>query len=172
MLYNLTNEEFRIRQLQRMLRSLSTALGDAMLSANVTGSFDHITERALRHFQQENKLPVTGIANLDTWNEIVRQFRREEALRGPVLPAPIGPEVSFKSRRGEVSDTNMILQIMLNALRTRYNYAKIPVSGIYDRLTGEAVLIFQRANSLPETGIADRKTWQKLTAEYNSSYAE
>ena len=172
MLYNLTNEEFRIQQLQRMLRFLSTALDDTLLNTNVTGSFDHITERALRHFQQLNKLPVTGIANLDTWNEIVRQFQREEALRLPILPAPIGSEVGFTSRRGEASDTNMILQIMLNALRTRYNYAKIPVSGIYNRMTSEAVLVFQAANGLPETGIADRKTWQMLTSEYNSVYAE
>ncbi|MGN1410079.1 MAG: peptidoglycan-binding protein [Eubacteriales bacterium] len=172
MLYDLTNVEFRTRQLQRMLRFLSAALGDALLNANVTGSFDHITERAVRHFQQSNKLPVTGITDLDTWNEIVRQFRREESLRQPVLPNPIGSDVGFTSSRGEVSDTNMILQIMLNALRTRYNYRKIPVSGIFERLTGDAVRLFQAANGLPETGIADRVTWQKLAEEYNSAYAE
>ena len=42
----------------------------------------------------------------------------------------------------------------------------VPVDGIFDDRTEEALLEFQRMKGLPETGSADRSTWDALFAEY------
>ncbi len=42
----------------------------------------------------------------------------------------------------------------------------IPIDGIYDTKTREAVSEFQRINSLPVTGTVDRITWDLLLLEY------
>ena len=42
----------------------------------------------------------------------------------------------------------------------------VPVDGIYGDRTREAVEEFQRMMGLPVTGVADRRTWELLFAEY------
>lgn len=42
----------------------------------------------------------------------------------------------------------------------------VPVDGIFDTETEEALTEFQRAYGLPATGRADRETWELLYAEY------
>ncbi len=42
----------------------------------------------------------------------------------------------------------------------------IPIDGIFDTRTREAVEEFQRMMALPVTGVADRRTWELLFAEY------
>ena len=66
MTFDLSKEENRVRQVQTMLRYLSFALDEPIYTVNVTGKYDKQTENAVRHFQAKNKLPVTGIVDLDT----------------------------------------------------------------------------------------------------------
>lgn len=44
-----------------------------------------------------------------------------------------------------------------------------PIDGIYDTATREAVLAFQRAERLPETGVVDTATWELLFRRYEES---
>ena len=172
MTFDLSKEENRVRQVQTMLRYLSFALDEPIYTVNVTGKYDKQTENAVRHFQAKNKLPVTGIVDLDTWNALSAQYVRENERRAPVLLYPIGTSADYVTPQGEVSDVVLILQAILNSLRTWYDYEHIPPSGIYERKTADAVRLFQSANSLPMTGSADRETWQRLAREYNSAYGE
>ena len=45
----------------------------------------------------------------------------------------------------------------------------VPTDGIFDTDTRDAVIIFQSKAGLPETGIADKETWDALFAEYLTS---
>ncbi len=47
------------------------------------------------------------------------------------------------------------------------NLLPIPVDGIFDTRTREALSEFQRMMGLPVTGIADKVTWDTLFAEYD-----
>ncbi len=47
----------------------------------------------------------------------------------------------------------------------------VPLDGIYESETRQAVLAFQNANGLSPTGIVDRETWNKLREEYERSVA-
>ena len=41
-----------------------------------------------------------------------------------------------------------------------------PIDGIFESDTENAVASFQRANGLPETGVADKETWDRIFEEY------
>ena len=44
-----------------------------------------------------------------------------------------------------------------------------PLDGIFEAATEEALRAYQRSAGLPETGIADAQTWERLYADYVSS---
>ena len=59
------------------------------------------------------------------------------------------------------------LQHMLNHLaRTIQALPRLAETGIFDEETLEAVMIFQRDNNLPVTGIVNQVTWDTITALY------
>ena len=43
---------------------------------------------------------------------------------------------------------------------------RVPVDGIFDSATGNAVAEFQRTHGLPVTGVADKATWDAIFEEY------
>lgn len=59
------------------------------------------------------------------------------------------------------------LQFMLNELRrVNPNLPELVLSGIFDELTLEAVMVFQRDMGLPVTGIVDQAVWDAITAAF------
>lgn len=172
MFVNVTDEKGRIGILQRMLRYLSFAKDEEGIRADVSGTFDSRTASAVRNYQASRGLPVTGTADLDTWNTIRDEYERETALREPVYIRPIPNNADYSTKPAERSDIVVILQAILGALRQRYDFPPVPISGIYTPQTVEAVRIFQSANGLEPTGTADRGTWQRLSDEYNSFYLD
>ena len=48
----------------------------------------------------------------------------------------------------------------------------LPVSGVWDPNTKEALIAFQKKNGLPPTGVADQKTWNLLYEQYLASVEE
>ena len=166
--YDHRNEENRVRALQEMLRTVARLSGDMTLSTAVDGNFDNGTENALRAFQRKYGLTENGEADLATWEKLREIYTLYLLENSP--PDPIMPFYSGKMRvlPGEKSHLVMILQIMLAALRVLYDgYGELPISGVYDGATGEAIRQFQKANLLSATGEVDLMTWNRLAAEYN-----
>lgn len=59
------------------------------------------------------------------------------------------------------------LQRMLKQLaRRRPALPALAVTGIFDELTLEAVMVFQRDHPLPVTGIVDAETWEAIVGAY------
>ena len=48
----------------------------------------------------------------------------------------------------------------------------IPLDGIWESDTRDAIINFQKSRSLPVTGTVDRQTWNTLKAEYDRSVAK
>ena len=71
--FGLGDRGFVIAALQFMLRELERKYG-FLLSVQVTGEYDEITETAVRNFQKQNALPPNGVLNRMTWNEITDQY--------------------------------------------------------------------------------------------------
>lgn len=51
------------------------------------------------------------------------------------------------------------------------NIGDLPIDGIWDSSTSDALIAFQRENGLSPTGIADRETYDLLKREYDRSVA-
>lgn len=47
-----------------------------------------------------------------------------------------------------------------------------PIDGIFDTVTENSLRAFQRRSALPESGVADRETWNRLYDEYLRSLEE
>ena len=159
--YDSTDREMRTRILQRMLRALAES------DVRESGQYDEATREAVRRFQRMRGYPATGIADRRTWEEMSRLYREREA---EAMIEGIRPFVGRERRiyPRERSDLVMILQLILNELRIRYDgFGPIPLSGIYDEMTEEAVREFQRINLLPTDGITDARTWNRMARQYN-----
>ncbi|MBQ5887480.1 MAG: peptidoglycan-binding protein [Clostridia bacterium] len=159
--YDSTDREMRTRILQRMLRALAES------DVRESGQYDEATREAVRRFQRMRGYPATGIADRRTWEEMSRLYReRETDARVEGIRPFVGRERRIYPR--ERSDLVMILQLILNELRVRYDgFGPIPLSGIYDEMTEEAVREFQRINLLPTDGITDARTWNRMARQYN-----
>ena len=159
--YDSTDREMRTRVLQRMLMALADT------DIRETGQYDDATRAAVRQFQRMRGYPATGVVDRRTWEEMSRLYRErgEDSVIEGIRPF-VGRERRIYPR--ERSDLVMILQLMLNELRIRYDgFGPIPLSGIYDEMTEEAVRGFQRINLLPEDGVTDVRTWNRMAQQYN-----
>ena len=159
--YDSTDREMRTRILQRMLRALAES------DVRESGQYDEATREAVRRFQRMRGYPATGIADRRTWEEMSRLYReRSGDLATEGIRPFVGPDRRIYPR--ERSDLVMMLQLILNELRIRYDgFGPIPLSGIYDEMTEGAVREFQRINLLPMDGITDARTWNRMARQYN-----
>ena len=72
-----------VRNLQEDLRDLNVQ-GARNQPLRVNGTFDAATERAVRNFQTQQELPVTGRANADTLERVQDAVERREQQPGPL----------------------------------------------------------------------------------------
>ena len=155
-----------IRSLQTMLRVLAeddpkhpTLIPD--------GIYGPETVKAVSGFQRLHGLPVTGVTDQATWEEISARYgdaliRVDEAW--PVYPI-LGPGQVI--RRGEGHPHLHLIQAMLTVLADAYDSIPDPGrSGVLDEATADSLGEFQRLNGLPMTGHLDKKTWKHLALHY------
>lgn len=166
--FDITNDEETVKAFQRMLRLISEASGTLPLVA-VDGVYGDGMEEAVREYQAMNSLPETGQVDKATWERVARDY--EALLHKTVAPGMIMPFpniLGYAVRRGERSDLVLIIQLMLSALRIIYDdFGNIPLSGIYDTKTANAIRIFQEKNLIPQHDYIDLETWNRLARQYN-----
>lgn len=135
----------------------------------IDGIWDEQTEMSLRAFQKKYGLPVTGVADLATW-ELLRDVTNiSQSLHSPTRPILVFPRYP----EGYVWDSQSspahigILQYVLRELSTEYFFDGLQLSGVYDSATRNAVLSFQKKNGLTQSGTVDRTTWNTIAEQYN-----
>ena len=138
-----------LRRIQR-LRQRCTARAGRIWDAK--------TAAAVRDYQQQNCLPVTGTADQRTWNAIYATYAALIAADAlPMQTAFFPPESDAVLKPGAKSPTVYVLQLMLGETAPHYNrIAAVPLTGEYDADTQSAVRHAQKIFQLPETGITDR----------------
>ena len=167
-------EKSAVANLQRYLRTLYY-FDDTLSPTPVDGVFDRATEEALRRFQESEGLPVTGRADLETFERLFARYKKEKAFRR--APARIAhfPRVpsGYRVRVGEEQFLVRVIQHALQEIAIDFTFpAAVPQSGRYDEDTASAVRVLQRVSGLPEDGEVDRATWEALAAYYNHLYAD
>ncbi len=163
-----TDYNDHVRELQQYLRVIRRER-DGETDVPIDGRFGPVTTAAVRQFQQESGLPVTGIVDRVTWEAIFAAAQEIIYLRA--LPVPIqGLRMGQPPLRvGDQNDSVLFLQVMLGALATRF--ANLPaeeeLNGIYTDVTAAAVRLLQQQAGLATTGIVDKPTWDAITILYN-----
>lgn len=140
-----------VQLLQQMLKLLY------LFPGTITGSFGPETTVAVKSFQARYGLPITGIVDQSTWNEIVEanqvleRFKNNNRQERPTL------------RLGSNGEYVTILQTELKQL----NYYSGNITGSFNTETENAVKAFQANNKLIADGIVGRNTWNALTYLYS-----
>ncbi len=162
------NDDVRqaIMQIQQFLRELEIS-GDGNVTVPVDGIYREATAEAVRKFQRENSLPVTGRVDKATYDLLYEKALEVEFEQSEPLPLYIfsnGQSVA----RGEKSDFVMLLQIILNALTIAYDdFSPLEINGNFGEEMENAVRLFQMRNNIPASGIVDKRTWNMLVQNFN-----
>lgn len=158
-----------IRSLQTMLRTIAQ-VDPNQITVIPDGVYTSQTAAAVRSFQENNALPVTGTADQDTWDRIVSVYRPARVETDPAQPVfiTLNPGQSFGP--GQRHHHIYLTQAMLTVLAEAYpGLAAVPITGVYDPQTEEAVRTVQQFSGLEPTGILDKQTWKALVLHYGSA---
>lgn len=128
--------------------------------SNVGYEFTRATAQAVRAFQKEHKIKVTGRVDFFTMLALKTQIQANEKTTTPpvVTVEPLTQDNVVVIREGTKGVAVTRLQERLVALK----YYAISPDGVFNSDDAAAVRHFQRLNSLPVTGIADLATQQTL----------
>lgn len=161
-----------IRSLQSMLRLLQRHAGK-LTTVVPDGIFGPETARAVREFQQQNGLPVTGAADLATWNAVVDAAREAHIHHGPAEPLRPLFQPAQTISPGEQNMHLYLAQGMLLALRHYYDgMPPVSVTGRHDEACTASLKWLQARCGLPVTGELDRRTWQHMVRLYGQTVGD
>jgi len=115
-----------------------------LVSTSVTGYFGPITQSALKAFQKANNLPQTGLLTISS-GHLPAFF----AAAGSSAPMGLGT-------------TNAHVK-SLQASLVAGGYLKLnATTNYFGSLTQKAVISFQKAHGLPQTGVVDATTFAAM----------
>lgn len=158
-----------IRSLQTMLRTISL-FNDEYERIIPDGIYGPETQNAISTFQRNRGLPVTGITDRRTWEEIVRQYDEAVVSLSPAQPVDFQMRNELPYSRGDHSARVKMAQCMLCWIADRYACVCQPNdSGTMDEMMVNSVSEFQNLNALPVTGKLDKTTWKHLVLQFAMS---
>lgn len=139
----------QVRNVQKRL----IALG--YLSGNADGDYGNQTKNAVRAFQQNNGLSVTGTVNSSTLNKLNSSSAKKAGSSSSSTSSSNGT-----CQPGDSGDNVRKVQKRLKAL----GYLSGSVDGDYGSQTKNAVKAFQQRNGLSVTGTVNSSTLAKLNS--------
>lgn len=158
-----------VRSLQTMLRVI--AEDDPRLPTVVPdGIYGPSTMNSVTAFQRLYGLPVTGITDQDTWDQIVAIYEPALIRVDKAEPIEIIMEPGEIFRLGDSNAYIYLLQsILIQLSNDNPNISQPEHSGVLDNPTSEALAAFQVLAGLPPTGELDKITWKYLVKQFTLS---
>ena len=155
-----------VRSLQTMLRVLSE--DDSSLPTVVPdGIYGPTTMNAVTAFQRREGIPVTGVTDQFTWEQIVAAYEPALIRVGKAQPIEILLDKGEVLRQGDSDPYVFLVQAMLTQLAMDHSSIHLSGhSGILDEATSEALAQFQALAGLPVTGELDKITWKHLVLQF------
>ena len=155
-----------IRSLQTMLRTIAHA-DETLLKLVPDGIYGPNTVQAVREFQRQNNLPVTGETDNATWNKLVAVYTVQSPSVLPAAPVTVRWTPNRTLAAGSRNSHLFLIQSMLQSLARFYaNVPALTVTGVHDAPSVAAVKWLQRLAALPQTGEIDQTTWAYLSGLY------
>ncbi len=119
----------------------------------VDGEYGRGTEQAVIDFQKANQLEPTGTVDEETYKVMFSADEYE-----PEHESKQESESFIPIKRGDLGDPVIIIQERLAEL----GYLTSPADGEFGPSTEQAVINFQNANQMDESGIVDERTYNNL----------
>lgn len=168
------SESEDVRILQEQLNRIAINFPQLPL-IEVNGIYGESTVNTVREFQRLFVLPVTGVTDKSTWyriSQIYASVKRLSEITSEGQRAAYnqqlypGSPLSLNSRGSEVQEIQFYLQRI-----SRFNpIVQSPqLDGIYGRGMQSAVISFQNAYGLTQSGTVDEATWNKIVEVYNGT---
>lgn len=155
-----------IRSLQTMLRTIAS-IEPRQMNVIPDGIYGPQTAEAVRSFQRRMGLPVNGVVDQATHEQIVQEYERAYIEAQKAQPVQITLEPGQVIRRGERNNHLYLVQSMLTVLHLLTPDIPAPAhTGVLDPSTVESVAAFQTYAGLPPTGEIDKRTWKDLALYY------
>lgn len=158
------------RNLQSYLRQLAY-FDNTIPLVPIDGNIGSDTTDAIRAYQARRGLPVTGIADQETWEALYEDYLlslEEESPPSPFSPFPSSPK-DYALRLGDEGFAVAAVQHMLEEISVFFPIQAVEVTGFYDDATRDAISEVQTRYLLPVTGETDKLTWNALVRLYNSA---
>lgn len=155
-----------VRSLQTMLRVISR--NDGRLPIIIPdGIYGATTMQAVSAFQRQEGLPVTGVADQETWDRIYERYDLAVVQTDQAEPIEILLEPGQIIRAGESSPYIYLVQSILAQLSQDHpSIARPPHTGVMDEETVTSLIAFQELTDLEPTGELDRLTWKYLSRHF------
>lgn len=155
-----------IRSLQTMLRTIAL-FSDEYQRIVPDGIYGPETQSAISTFQRNRGLPVTGVTNQQSWDEVVRMYDSATDALSPAQPIDYEIPDEFPFPRGSQSPRLRIAQCMLREIAGQHRCVCPPeLTGQMDEIMIQSISEFQRLSGLPVTGKLDKTTWNQLVLQY------
>ena len=144
--------------------------------SDVDGIFTLETQAAVRAFQEIFNLPVTGEVDKSTWYRIKQYYNGVKRL-SVLASEGITLEEASVPFEGELSEgdsgipTRTVQYYLSIIAYFNGSLQPVPLSGIFDSATVDAVERFQAFYGLPVTGIVDNDTWNTISRIYTETVA-
>lgn len=155
-----------IRSLQTMLQVI--AQNDESYPAVIPdGIYGPETMQAVAIFQRKHMLPVTGIADLSTWETMIPLYERSLSNQYAASPIEVVWNPGAVIVNGGSHPNLFLAQGMLAVMADVYHSVSKPsLTGVLDEITADSISSFQILSGLPSTGNLDRVTWEHLSRQY------
>ena len=155
-----------VRSLQTMLQVI--AADDPRLPTLVPdGIYGPDTMNAVSAFQRRQGLPVTGITDQKTWEQVVDAYEPAIIRVGGAEPIEVLLGPGQVLCLGDSNPCIYLLQGMLTQLSHDHTAICPPnFTGVLDDSTADAIKGFQQLAGLPITGELDKNTWRHLSRQF------
>ena len=159
-------------------QKLNKARADGTARLPIHALFTGATETALKAFQGAHGLAQTGIANVATWtaldaaapstmqNDQLSVESKDGAQETTPLNGKIHQEIKFGSSGNAVKEMQQRLNNWVAAQPAvpKPPFKALKTDGKFGFADKSALKVFQRAQGIADSGVADKATWVKLDA--------
>lgn len=158
-----------VRSLQTMLRVIAQC-EDQIPLLIPDGFYGRQTMAAVSAFQQAHDLPVTGVANQQTWDKIAQAYASARIQTAPAEPIQMTIGLGQVICRGQASPCVSLAQCMLGCISRLYPCIGSPaISGKMDEDTCACLSNFQKFCGISESGELDKLCWRHLCRQYSQA---
>lgn len=160
-----------VRDLQVRLNRISNNYPAIPKIYPVNGFFDISTENAVKEFQRIFNLTPDGIVGPATWYRIIYVYTSVKRLaeldsEGLTLE-DVSLQISEELQEGDSGDSIRALQYYLSVIgQYQRTIPSVEITGTFSPATTAAVRAFQQLAGLPQTGIVDQETWDRIYQSY------